>query len=162
MELSLILSIIIPAAAVTILLPLVIRKMYKNERERVENALVSFISPTGTKDNPQPSALAQWVEAASAIFLERMETRIKAQGMQANGAVKRQENALIGEMVEGAIAAKSPLLGMLMQFAPDASKKLRKSPAMAQAVLGVADMFKGSGSGAPGNGSLDNLADLYK
>jgi len=137
-----------------------IKRLYKTERERVENALISFVSPTGTKDNPQPSAMAQWIEAASAIFLERMETRIKAQTMQATGAVKRQENALMGEIVEGAIAAKSPLLGLVMQFAPEATKKLRKSPAMAQALMGVADMFKGGGGTKSNNGSTD-LSQLY-
>lgn len=159
-----ILAITIPTVATTILLPLIIRKMYKNERERIENALISFISPTGSKDNPQPSELAQWIDSISAIFIQRAETRIKAQTMQAQGAVKRQENALMGEIIEGAVAAKSPLLGLLMQFAPDAAKKLKKSPAMAQAVLGVADMLGAGGSGAaPGNGSApSNLADLYK
>lgn len=149
-----VIAIVLGFLGAALLLGAGVAALFVMQKRKIANWLQYMRTPPA-KDVDSP--IVQIIDEISQIFMQRVETRIKAQTMQAEGAVKRQENKLMGEAIETAISARSPWLGLLMNLAPEAAKKLKKSPSMAMAALNIANSLGGLGGGNNGDSSGKQL-----
>lgn len=141
---------LIAATLIIIGVAFVFKRFYAKEKQKI----VDLWSEATRQPAPDKnSLLAEYIDEIAQIFILRFENRIKAQTMQAQGAVKRQANQIEAEMTKNYIARKVPLLGAIMELAPESAgiSKLLKTPSAGMAVAGLVEKFMGSGGGGGGN-----------
>lgn len=158
--LSMFLTAIFAAALLVCGAAFVFKRIYAKEKAKALEFIDKIRQPQGPDKN---SLLVEFIDEMSFIFIQRLETRLKAQSMQMEGAIKRQANKIEAEMTKSAIANKSPILGAIMELAPESAglSKLLKTPAALEAVSRLAGgMFGGGAETNNGNGQSKQLYAL--
>lgn len=112
-----------------------------------------FITPAG-ENKPSPASEV-WTAMAETLIVKAKMTLLGLMSVQSK-AEKRVE----GDLVEAAVAAKSPVAGMILEALPGLKKLVRRNPALIDAIV---NKLAGSGkTGGPSNGNGDFASNLQK
>lgn len=93
-----------------------------------------------------------------------MAQEIKSTLMGINSGESRLAAATEADIFQDAASLKSPLLAGLLQAAPSLSKRLRKNPALMQAILTLLPQVSGGGADRPSpssDGGAPGFSRLY-
>lgn len=94
-------------------------------------------------DEKTPSQFAQVMDISGRIVGRSIAMEIKTTLMGKASGDARADNAMMADMAEDLIAAKSPAAAAIMTLFPTLTRRLRKSPALATALLSQMANYKG-------------------
>jgi hypothetical protein len=148
MSVVLILAVIAPSLLL-IGLGLYAKRSIQREKAQLLDTLRDFVTaPAEGKLSP----LAELVELCSARLAAHIISNINETMRTTTSQVKRQENALQGELFVGALSEKSPIMGLVAGAFPDLTKRLLKNPTAMIALQNLL-MRQGNGGAQPSEAS---------
>src|SRR4030042_6707583 len=146
MSIVLILAVIAPSLLL-IGLGLYAKRSIQRQKTQLLDTLREFVTaPAEGKLSP----LAELVELCSARLAAHIISNINDTMRTTTSQVKRQENAIQGEMFIGALSEKSPIMGLVAGAFPDLTKRLLKNPTAMMALQGMLSKL-GAGAGQSGS-----------
>ena len=121
---------------------------------RIYSTIEQFLT---SPDEKTPSPLAQVTQVASDMLARSIIAQAKATFMGKQSGSERAETAITGDIAEGLLTAKAPMLGALLNSFPALKKTLRRNPQLIDLAMSKLGNIAGGqpASHSPSNGQTN-------